>query len=69
MVVLIFEEYGGLGLGLIEVSIIMEEINCLGGNLGVCYGQMYNMNMLICYGFDEQCQCYLFKIVLGELWL
>lgn len=66
LVVFILEEFGGLGFGLIEVFIIMEEINRLGGNFGVCYGQMYNMNMLLCYGFDKQKEFWLLWIVIGE---
>lgn len=40
---LIPNEYGGLGLGLAEASVIMEEINRSGGNSGNCHAQMYNM--------------------------
>jgi acyl-CoA dehydrogenase len=43
MAALIPQEYGGSGLGLLEASVIMEEINRCGGNSGACHGQMYNM--------------------------
>ncbi len=33
---LIPTEYGGAGLGLLEASVIMEEINRSGGNSGAC---------------------------------
>ena len=64
---LIPEEYGGSGLGLMEASVIMEEINRAGGNSGACHGQMYNMNTLVRHGSVEQRQKYLPKIAAGEL--
>ena len=66
MAALIPEEYGGSGLGLIEASVIMEEINRAGGNSGACHGQMYNMNTLIRHGSEEQRRHYLPKIASGE---
>ncbi|WP_319824001.1 acyl-CoA dehydrogenase family protein [Thalassovita sp.] len=67
MAALIPEEYGGSGLGLIEASVIMEEINRAGGNSGACHGQMYNMNTLVRHGSEEQRQKYLPRIASGEL--
>ena len=67
MAALIPEDYGGSGLGLMEASVIMEEINRAGGNSGACHGQMYNMNTLIHHGSEEQRQIYLPKIASGEL--
>ncbi len=67
MAALIPEEYGGSGLGLIEASVIMEEINRAGGNSGACHGQMYNMNTLVRHGSEEQRQKFLPKIAAGEL--
>ncbi|CUH84163.1 acyl-CoA dehydrogenase family protein [Thalassovita mediterranea] len=67
MAALIPEEYGGAGLGLIEASVIMEEINRAGGNSGACHGQMYNMNTLVRHGSEEQRQKFLPKIAAGEL--
>ena len=67
MSALIPEEYGGLGLGLTEASVIMEEINRSGGNSGACHGQMYNMNTLVRHGSEEQRQKYLPRIARGEL--
>ncbi|KFL52024.1 acyl-CoA dehydrogenase [Burkholderia pyrrocinia] len=64
---LIPQEYGGSGLGLIEASIIMEEINRAGGNSGACHGQMYNMGTLLRHGSAEQKQRYLPKIASGAL--
>ncbi|MCL3882179.1 acyl-CoA dehydrogenase family protein [Marivita sp. GX14005] len=64
---LIPEEYGGSGLGLVEASVIMEEINRNGGNSGACHGQMYNMNTLVRHGSEEQRQRILPKLASGEL--
>ena len=63
---LIPTEYGGSGLGLVEASIIMEEINYAGGNAGACHGQMYNMGTLLRHGSPAQKQLYLPKIATGE---
>jgi len=61
------EEFGGSGLGLVEASVIMEEINRCGGNAGACHGQMYNMGTLLRHGSDEQKAEYLPKIASGAL--
>lgn len=67
MAALIPEEYGGSGLGLVEASVIMEEINRAGGNSGACHGQLYNMNTLVRHGSEEQRRRYLPRIASGEL--
>ena len=67
MAALIPEEFGGSGLGLVEASIIMEEINRSGGNSGACHGQMYNMNTLVQHGSSEQKNKILPKLASGEL--
>ena len=64
---LIPKEYGGLGLGLAEASVIMEEINRSGHNSGNCHAQMYNMGTLLRHGSDEQKKHYLPKIAVGDL--
>jgi acyl-CoA dehydrogenase len=64
---LIPESYGGVGLGLTEASVIMEEINRAGGNSGACHGQMYNMNTLLRHGSDEQKRRFLPEIASGAL--
>ncbi len=64
---LIPEEYGGLGFGVTEASIILEEVNRSGGNAGACHAQMYTMGTLLRHGSDEQKQRYLPKIANGEL--
>ena len=67
MAALIPQEYGGSGLGLVEASVIMEEINRCGGNSGACHGQMYNMGTLLRHGSQAQKDFYLPKIAKGEL--
>ena len=61
------EEYGGTGLGIIEASLILEEINHSGGNATVCHAQMYIMGTLLRHGSEEQKKRYLPKIAGGEL--
>lgn len=65
--VLIPEEYGGAGLGLLEASIILEEINRSGGNAAAGHAQMYTMGALLRHGNEEQKQRYLPKIASGKL--
>jgi acyl-CoA dehydrogenase len=65
--VLIPEEYGGGGLGIMEGAIVLEEINRSGGNAGACHAQMYIMGTVLRHGSDEQKKTYLPKIATGEL--
>ena len=67
MAALIPAEYGGAGLGIVEASVIMEEINRSGGNSGACHGQMYNMTTILRSGSAAQKAKYLPKIASGEL--
>ncbi|MGH2346620.1 MAG: acyl-CoA dehydrogenase family protein [Chloroflexota bacterium] len=60
-------EYGGLGLGLIESSVILEEINRSGGNAGTAHAQLYTMGTILRHGSPEQKQTYLPKIARGDL--
>ena len=64
---LIPEEYGGIGVGVTEASIILEEIHRSGGNAAACHAQMYVMGTLLRHGSDEQKQRFLPKIANGEL--
>jgi acyl-CoA dehydrogenase len=64
---LIPKEYGGLGLSLVEASIILEEINRSGGNAGPYHAQVYTMGTLLRHGSEAQKQAYLPKIARGEL--
>jgi acyl-CoA dehydrogenase len=67
MAALIPEEYGGSGLGLVQASVIMEEINRSGGNAGACHGQMYNMGTLLRHGSEAQKRAWLPSIATGAL--
>jgi len=64
---LIPDEYGGAGLGVVEASIILEEINRSGGNAGACHAQMYTMGTLLRHGSAAQKRAVLPKIASGEL--
>ena len=64
---LIPEEYGGLGLGLREASVILEEVNRSGGNAQPAHAQMYVMGTLLRHGSEEQKRRHLPKIASGEL--
>jgi acyl-CoA dehydrogenase len=64
---LIPEEYEGAGLGMVEASIILEEINRSGGNALACHAQMYTMGTLLKHGSSEQKRRYLPAIARGEL--
>ena len=64
---LIPQEYGGPGLGILEGSLILEEINHSGGNAAACHAQMYIMGTLLRHGSEAQKKQYLPKIATGEL--
>ena len=64
---LIPEEYGGLGLSLVETTIILEEINRSGGNAQPAHAQVYTMGTLLRHGSEEQKKEYLPKIASGEI--
>ncbi len=64
---LIPEEYGGLGLSLVETSIVLEEINRSGGNAQPAHAQIYVMGLMLRHGSEEQKREYLPKIATGEL--
>ncbi len=64
---LIPEEFGGGGLGILEASLILEEINRRGGNAAACHAQMYIMGSLVRHGSPEQKRRYLSAIADGSL--
>ena len=64
---LIPEEYGGIGVGVLEASIVLEEINRSGGNAAACHAQMYIMGTLLRHGSEEQKRKYLPAIAKGEI--
>ena len=64
---LIPPEFGGLGLGLTDASIILEEINRSGGHSAACHAQMYTMGALLRHGSEAQKRAYLPGIAGGEI--
>src|SRR5829696_9863692 len=64
---LIPEEHGGMGLGVTEAAIILEEVNHSGANAGACHAQMYIMGSLLKHGSDAQKARYLPDIASGAL--
>ena len=64
---LIPEQYGGSGLGMLEASIVIEEINRSGANAAACHAQMYTMGALLRHGSEEQKQRYLPGLASGRL--
>jgi acyl-CoA dehydrogenase len=64
---LVPEEYGGLGLGLGDASVILEEINRHGGNAGPAHAQLYTMGAVLRHGTEEQKRRYLPGIASGEI--
>jgi acyl-CoA dehydrogenase len=65
--VLIPEEYGGGGLGMVEGGIILEEIHRSGANASHCHAQMYTMGTVLRHGSVEQKQRYLPEVAAGRL--
>jgi acyl-CoA dehydrogenase len=64
---LIPEEYGGSGLGIVDASIILEEINRSGANAGACHAQMYTMGTLLRHGSEGQKRAFLPQVASGAL--
>ena len=64
---LIHEEYGGIGVGVTEASIILGEIHRQGGNAAACHAQMYIMGTLLRHGSEDQKKRFLPKIASGQL--
>ena len=64
---LIPAEYGGAGLGMLEASIILEEINHSGAVATACHAQMYTMGAILRHGSPEQKAKYLPGIAKGEI--
>lgn len=64
---LVPEEYGGLGLGLGDATVVLETINANGGNGAAAHAQLYTMGSVLRHGSEEQKQRYLPAIASGEL--
>ena len=65
--VLIPQEYGGQGLGVIHASTILEEINRSGGFAAPAHAQMYTMGALLRHGSSEQKKRWLPGIASGKI--
>jgi hypothetical protein len=65
--VLIPEEYGGSGLGLVEAAAILDEVHKNGCNAGACHAQMYTMGTILRHGTPEQKQRWLPGIASGDI--
>lgn len=65
--VLIPQEYGGKGYGLVEATIILEEIHRAGGHAAACHAQMYTMGSLLRHGSKAQKEKYLPGIAKGDI--
>ncbi|MFT4632201.1 MAG: acyl-CoA dehydrogenase, partial [Crocinitomicaceae bacterium] len=67
LTILIPEEYGGSGLGVVEASVVMEQVCRSGAHAGACHAQMYVMGSVLRHGSEAQKSYYLPKIAAGEL--
>lgn len=61
------KEYGGPGLGVLDASLILEEINAMGGNSQPFHGQYYLLFALSKFASRGMKELYLPKIASGEL--
>ncbi len=64
---LIPEEYGGLGMGVGDAAIVLEEINRAGGLAAPVHAQMYTMGALLRHGNTKQKEKWLPDIASGKL--
>jgi acyl-CoA dehydrogenase len=64
---LIPEEFGGLGMGIADASVVLEEIHASGGNAAAVHAQMYTMGTILRHGSEEQKRRYLPDIASGGL--
>ena len=67
LTVLIPEEYGGAGLGVIEAAVVMEEVCRAGAHAGACHAQMYVMGSVLRHGNATQKKKYLPEIAAGRI--
>jgi acyl-CoA dehydrogenase len=65
--VMIPEEYGGMGLGLQEACVIVEEMHRSGGVGSMIHGQMFMMGILARHGTDEQKRAILEEVCAGRV--
>lgn len=65
--VMVPAEYGGMGLGVREASVVVEEIHRMGGSGSNLHGQMFMMGILARHGSEEQKQEVLPLVASGEV--
>jgi acyl-CoA dehydrogenase len=65
--ILIPEDYGGGGVGMVEAALVLREICRTGCNAAPAHAQMYTMGAVVRHGSEEQKRRYLPKIARGEL--
>ncbi len=65
--ILIPEEYGGGGLGMMEAAIVLETIDRSDGTAVAAHAQMYTMGTVLRHGNTEQKRRYLPEIASGKL--
>ena len=64
---LIPTSFGGLGLGITDASIILEEVNRSGGHAAACHAQLYTMKAVLNHGTAWQQREYLPGIADGSI--
>jgi acyl-CoA dehydrogenase len=64
---LIPEAYGGLGLGLTDASVILEEIHRSGADGGICQTAMNTLSVLVRHGSEALKTTWLPKVASGEV--
>lgn len=64
---LIPQAYGGLGMSLLETSVILEEVNRSGGNAGPAHAQLYTMGTVLRHGTPRQKEHLLPAIARGDI--
>lgn len=59
--------YGGEGMSLAEASVVLEEVNRSGGNVGPAHAQMYVMGTILHHASEEQRRRWLPPLARGDL--
>lgn len=65
--VMVPAEYGGMGLGVREASVVTEEIHRSGGTGSMLHGQMFMMGVLARHGSEEQKRKVLTEVAKGHV--
>lgn len=65
--VMVPEEFGGMGLGVTEASVITEEINRSGGSGSYIHATMFTMGIVARYGSQEMKARWLPQVASGDL--